>query len=197
MNSARRPYDSPVRRQQAGETRERIVAAGSQLVHEFPTWNWRDLTVRAVATRAEVSERTIYRHFSTERELRDAVMRRLEEEAGVALAGIELDEVPDITARIFGFMSSLAIDPPVPSDPTFVETDQRKRDALRDAVARSAPAWSSEDHELAAGVFDVLWSVPSYERLVAALRLDPDEATRAMSWVIALVREAIAEGRRP
>ena len=186
-----------MRRQQATETRERIVAAGSDLVHEFPTWSWRDLSVRAVAQRAGVNERTVYRHFSTERELRDTVMRRLEDEAGVALTDLDLDHLPEITARIFGFMSSLAVAPKVPSNPTFTEADQRKRDALLDTVERAAADWSSEDRELAAAVFDVLWSVPSYERLVTAWRLEPEEATRAMTWVIDLVSDAIRDGRAP
>ena len=53
-NSApvRRRYDSPVRRQQAAETRARILAAGSALVHGYPTWDWRELTFRAVAEKA-------------------------------------------------------------------------------------------------------------------------------------------------
>ena len=34
---ARRRYDSPVRRQRAAETRERILTAGAELLHGFPT----------------------------------------------------------------------------------------------------------------------------------------------------------------
>ena len=33
--------------QRAAETRERIVTAGAELLHGFPVWNWRALTVRA------------------------------------------------------------------------------------------------------------------------------------------------------
>ena len=87
---ARRRYDSPLRRQRAAETRERIVAAGAELLHGFPVWNWRALTIRSVAARAGVNERTVYRHFANERDLRDAVMARLESEAGVALEGLAL-----------------------------------------------------------------------------------------------------------
>jgi AcrR family transcriptional regulator len=48
---------------------------------ELPTWDWDGLTFRALAERAEVSERTVYRHFPTERKLHDAVMERREDEA--------------------------------------------------------------------------------------------------------------------
>lgn len=72
--SPRRRYDSSSRRRQAAETRARIVAAGTELVHGFETWDWHDLTFKAVAERAGVGERTVYRHFPTEQHLHDAVM---------------------------------------------------------------------------------------------------------------------------
>src|SRR5207247_11265534 len=67
----RRKYDSPLRRQRAAETYDRIVAAGVAILHELPLWKWQALTLRAVAQRAGVTERTVYRHFATERELRE------------------------------------------------------------------------------------------------------------------------------
>ncbi|MCK9901761.1 TetR family transcriptional regulator [Parafrankia colletiae] len=89
----RRRYDSPVCRERAGQTRERIVAAGSALVHEFPIWDWSGLAFRAGAERAGVGERTVYRHFPTERDLHAAVMRRLQTEAGVGYDDLDLDAV--------------------------------------------------------------------------------------------------------
>src|SRR4029077_9809345 len=100
----RRQYDSPVRRQRAAETRERILTAGAELLHGFPTWNWAALTVRAAAERAGVTERTVYRYFSTERELRDAVLARFEDESGVAVEGLELDDVATVTARMLDYV---------------------------------------------------------------------------------------------
>jgi hypothetical protein len=43
----------------------------------------------------------------------------------------------------------------------------------------------------------VLWSVVSYERLVADWRFPPKDAIRGVTWVIGLVEEAIRKGRRP
>ena len=65
----RRRYDSPVRREQAVRTRQRIVDAGVALARELPVWDWRGLTFTAVAARASVGTRTVYRHFPTERDL--------------------------------------------------------------------------------------------------------------------------------
>jgi AcrR family transcriptional regulator len=196
----RRRYDSPVRRQRAAETRERIVTAGAEVLHGFPTWNWHALTVRAVAQRAGVNERTVYRYFANERELRDAVMGRFEEEAGIEVEGLRLEEVAEVTARMFEYVSSFPIAPRTPRDPTVAAANQRQREALLAAVEAVAPAaeeWSDADRRLAASMLDVLWAVVSYERLVVDWELDPKDAVRGITWVIRLVEAAVREGRRP
>ena len=53
--------------------------AGLDLVMGFDSWDWSGLTFRAVAQRAGVGERTVYRHFPTERALHDAIMGQLTE----------------------------------------------------------------------------------------------------------------------
>lgn len=193
----RRRYDSPLRRRRAAETRDRIIAAGAEILHGFPVWNWSALTVRAVAERAGVNERTVYRHFSDERELRDAVFSRLQEEARVDLEGLELEDLQDVTARIFEYVSSFPLEPRTLRDSTLTAAGRRNREALLAAVTKSARDWSESDRTLAAAMLDVLWSVASYERLVADWELDPKHAIRAVTWVIRLVEDAIRRGRRP
>jgi AcrR family transcriptional regulator len=193
----RRRYDSPLRRKRAAETRERIIAAGAELLHDFPVWNWHALTVRAVAKHAGVNERTVYRHFENERELRDAVMARHQKEARVDLQGLGLADLQEVTARIWEYVSSFPLEPRTPRDPTLTAAGQRQRDALLAAVAPPTEDWSEADRVLAAAVLDVLWSIASYERLVADWRLDPKEAVRGITWVLGLVEEAIRDGRRP
>lgn len=193
----RRRYDSSLRRERAAQTRERIVDAGLNLAHECPVWDWRALTIRAAAERAGVSERTVYRHFPGEREFHDAVMQRLEEQAGVTLEGLRLEDVADATARVFAHVSSFPMVPRTPLDPTLTATDQRRRASLLSAVTPAAAGWPETDAKMAAGMLDVLWSVMSYERLVAAWELTPDQATSAITWVIGLIEAAIREGRAP
>jgi AcrR family transcriptional regulator len=194
--AARRPYDSPVRRQRAAETRDRILEAGSALVHGFPSWDWGDLTFRAVAERAGVSERTVYRHFATEQELHRAVMRRLEDEAGITYEGLRLADLGEVTARILESTLSFAV-APVRATPPFVEEDLRRRLALLSAVTEVTADWSDRERQMAAAVLDVCWAIPSYERLIGGWNLDPPDATRAVTGIIGLVLEAILDGRRP
>jgi len=195
----RRSYDNRARQEKAAKTRECIVAAGSELVHAFDTWNWRDLTFKAVAERAGVGERTVYRHFPTERHLHDAVMVRLESEAGVSYEDVDLTNIGEVTARVFASLQRFSVRKTVetPQDPTFVDVDVRRRDALMRAVSTSAPGWSDAERRAAAGLLDVLWNVPSYERLVGVWGIGGSEATEAIGWLMAKVVAAIEEGNPP
>src|ERR1044072_1370203 len=124
-STARRTYDNRTRQQKAAQTRERIVTAGSELVQAFESWNWRDLTFRAVAERAGVGERTVYRHFPTERHLHDAVMERLETQAGIHYEDVDLANLSDVTARLFASLQRFTVRDSVraPTDPTFAGVD--------------------------------------------------------------------------
>ena len=198
-NVSRRPYDSPVRRRQAAETRERIVRAGSDLVHGFASWDWQGLTFRAVAERAGVGERTVYRHFPSERHLHDAVMQRLEEEAGITYEDVGLDNLAEVTARVFASLRSFAVRSSVgePDDATFLAVDVRRRAALLRAVLAAAPDWSDRQRTTLAALLDILWNLPSYERLIGAWGLPPEDATRAITWVMGKLVRAVEDGDPP
>lgn len=196
-SATRRPYDSPLRRQRAAETRERIVAAGADLLHGFPIWNWRALTIRAVAERAGVNERTVYRHFATEKDLRDAVMARLEEEAGVELEGLRLERVQDVATQILEYASTFPIEPRTPRDATVNAAAARQREALVGAVSAAAKRWPPEDRAIAAALLDVLWSPMSFERMVTDWKLHPQEAIAGITWAIGLIQRALTKGPRP
>jgi AcrR family transcriptional regulator len=185
----RRGYDNTRRHEQAARTRERIIIAATELLQGSSIRDWRALTVRAVADRAGVNERTVYRHFESERGLRDAVMHRLEEQAGIDLDALRLEDVAEFTAR--------TMPAPPQLDPTLTDANRRMHEALVRAVTTEAGAWSDEDRVLAAAVLDVLWGVASYERLAVDWQLDPDDAIRGLTWVVRLVQDAIARGDRP
>ena len=192
----RRRYDGTLRRARATETRERIVTAGIELLQGGSIRDWRRLTVRAVAERAGVNERTVYRHFVSERGLHDAVMHRQEEASGIDLTDMELSDIAEVARRIFDHVSSYPLASRPALDPTLTDANQRQREALLRAVASHAPQWSESDRRIAAGVFDMLWSVSAYERLVVDWDLERAEAARALTWAIALVTAAV-EGNRP
>ena len=130
-----RSYDGTLRRERAAETRERILDAGSELIHRSAVRDWKKLTVRAVAERAGVNERTVYRYFGSERGLHDAVLDRNREEAGIELEGMRLEDVATVAARILDHVAQYPREPPPALDPTLMAAKDRQHQALLDAVA--------------------------------------------------------------
>lgn len=193
----RRRYHSPLREQQAAQTRKKLITAGVKLVQELPDWDWRHLTFKAVAKRAGVSERTVYRHFASERQLRDSVMEDLVSASGVELEQLELDNFSDATNKIFTVLSTFALTPATVKDPTLASMDEKRRVALRAAVSRVTPDWTEEERDMVAASMDILWDVPSYERLLAAWSFEPQQAARTIQWLIRLVQESVRRGDRP
>lgn len=189
---AKRSYNSPVRRQQAADTRARIVAAGVDVVHELADWDWAGLTFRAVAKRAGVSESTVYRHFASERELHGAVMERLHELAGVDYSTVTLDNVGAVAAQVVGSMAEFvaARVPVTVDDPTIEGIDKIRRASLSAAVEADLAALPAGRKDAIAGLLDVLWSPTTYGRLTASWGLDPRQADDAVQWAIGVVVDA-------
>jgi AcrR family transcriptional regulator len=193
----RRRYDSALRRQRASETRDRIVTAGCELLGESSIRDWRGLTMRAVAERAGVNERTVYRHFANERGLRDAVMHRLEQRAGINLDELQLEGIADVARRIFTTVASHPLERHAPLDPTLTDAGRRQREALLRALGPRTAGWTEADRSMAAAMFDVLWGVAVYERLAVDWELERDQAIASITWVIGLIEDAVREGRAP
>ena len=195
--SGRRRYHSPLRRKRAVETRERIIAAGAELLRGFAVWNWTALTVRGVAKQAGVNERTVYRHFANERGLRDAVMRRLEQQAGIDLDGLELADVADVARRIFATVAAHPVERRTPLDPTLQDASNREREALLRALASHTDGWSDTERVVAAAMCNVLWRVAVHDHLVVDWGLADDDAVAGITWVLGLLEQAIRDGRAP
>jgi AcrR family transcriptional regulator len=193
-NTSPRRYESPLRRERAVQTKERIIEAGCTILRGSSIRDWRALTVRGVADNAGVNERTVYRYFGNERGLRDAVMHRLEQEAGIELEGMRLQDVAGIAARILHHVSSYPLRAKAPQDPTLTDAHLRQRTALLGALDDSTAEWPESDRHAVAALLDVLWSVASYERLVSDWDMDSDEAVRTLTWAIELVRKAVEGG---
>ena len=199
----RRRYDSPVRRERANATRERIVEAGAALAHDFPSWDWRGLSAAAVAERAGVNKATVYRYFPSERLLHDAIMRHLEDEAGISYADMDLRTINTLVESAYAHLSSFAgyaadldADADAEEAPT-AGADQRRRDALMRAVAAETPDWPEARRRMAAAVLDVLWGRDTHDRLITAWGLDAEQTTQAVTWAMSLLTAAIRDGRDP
>ena len=193
----KRKYHSPLRQQQAEETRQRILTAGSELVHSFPSWDWKNLTAKAVGERAGVSERTVHRHFSSEQALRDAVLQALVEESGVNLDALKLAEFDNVVISMFKYLSSFAVTAETSQDPSQTRMDAMRTRALVDAVAAAAPKWSNEEQQLVAAVLDILWQPATQDRLKTVWALDTTRFSRMVGWLVAQILDALKHNRKP
>ena len=145
-----------------------------------------------------MNERTVYRYFANERELRDAVMARLRSAKPASPStDSRLEDIAEHTARILEYVSSFPLESRTPDDPTLVAAHRRQRDVLVAAVTAKTDAWPEADRATVAAMLDVLWSVASYERLVVDWRLEPDTAVDGVTWAINLVVDAINANQRP
>lgn len=175
MTASTRNYDSS-RRQSRG--RDRILDAALELARARAGWNWVDITFKAVAAAAEVSERTVYRHFPTQRDLHEAMLLRINEDAEISYDDMASTGVPEVVGRLFRSLDSFTPDVvgrPKPSDAAMAMNRERMQ-ALLGAY--------QGDARLAALV-DVLWSTDAYERLALSWRMTTDEAIDAVTWAIA------------
>ena len=193
----KRKYHSPLREIQAAKTRERILAAGCELVHSFPSCDWKNLTAKAVGERADVSERTVHRHFSSERELRDAVLQALVAESGVDLDHLNLKSFDDVVITMFRYLSSFAVAPEITQDPSQTHVDAIRTQALVDAVAEATPHWPAQERVLVAAVLDMLWQPATQDRLKLVWGLDTDGFARAVGWFTALIQDALKRDNQP
>jgi AcrR family transcriptional regulator len=187
----------PIPRDRAGETRERIVDAGVELLHAGPVRDWKRLTIRAAAARAEVNERTVYRHFGDEKGLRDAVLHRNAQEAGIELDGMQLEDIAKVATQIFTHISQYPVEPRPQLYPTLVEANRRQNDAVLGAIVTRTEGWPPERQMLAAAMVDVLWSVATYERLTINWHADLNQVIEGVSWVIGLIERDVRDGHGP
>lgn len=193
----KRRYNSVVRQQQSTETRELIISSGVTLVHEFPSWDWKNLTFRAVGERAGISERTVYRYFSTEQALKDAVMQQLVKESGIDLDALTLTEFATIIKSLFQYIQSFAAKSKPVEDPSFSGVDKERQAALLRSVIQATPGWSKAQQQTATAALDIMWQPSTHERLLNAWNFDSDQSLATLTWLVDLIENAIQENRRP
>jgi AcrR family transcriptional regulator len=191
MTTASRRYDSPTRRRQQEQTRERILEAAVEIAREQDDWDWQGLTFRAVSERAGVGERTVYRHFATSEDLHDAVMRQLIAAAGISYDDMTFDDIALLARRFFLALPRFRARPPQGSGPAAQAADRRRREAVLRAV--SAQTTDKALARRAAAVLDVLSIPTAYERLVGTWGMSPRQAADVVAWVSDLVAGQLGE----
>ncbi|MDX1658475.1 MAG: helix-turn-helix domain-containing protein [Nitriliruptorales bacterium] len=99
-----RDYHSPLREQQALETRHRILRAAADLIVRGGLVGF---AMRDVAEEAEVSERTVYNHFPSRQALLDGLADWVDEQLREVDLQADPRDIDDLSGRIPAIMRAL------------------------------------------------------------------------------------------
>ena len=179
-----------LREQQRAVTRERIVTALGELIE---TQHPLDVTMAAVAERAGVSEPTLYRHFSTKRNLFAALGSQLFKKttAGVALSNLDelIEFLPTLYEQLAAMEATVRWNLAAPKDeavrPAVTERIPMLREALGAAIEDLPPA---ESEALLRGLL-LLTSPTPLIYWQDYLGITVEEADATASWMIRRLAE--------
>jgi AcrR family transcriptional regulator len=180
---AKRTYRSELRAEQVDATRQRIIEAA---VASFAPWA-AELPFDKVAERARVSERTVYRHFPTQRDLLQAVTAHIVARSGWEPDELNAENLGPRTARAFTYFGTLTEGgehQPEPQSPEMKALRAKRLETIERIVA---PYTEGTDPELARGicaVFAELVRVQVFRGMYEQWGLSGAEAGRAVEWAI-------------
>lgn len=198
--SADEPTDGRARR--SARSQKAIVDAVVALVAEAPT----ELTIEAVAARAGVSVRTLFRHFVDTDALFDALHEHFSAEASkIALAWSptssldgDLDALVAARARMFVFVEPLrqlgrtARLPPPNARVRFAKSRRRARADLRQLLAAHVSAVPADELD----ALDAWVSIDVWDRLHDQQGLSHARALRVMQRTARTLGHALARANR-
>lgn len=176
-------YRSELRAEQVAATRQRIIEAAAA---SFAPWA-EELPFNEVAERARVSERTVYRHFPTQRDLLQAVTAHVVKRSGWQPDELHAENLGAVTARAFAYFGSLIESrdhQPETQSPEMKELRAKRLETIERIVA---PYTEGMDPELARGicaVFAGLVRVQFLRGMYEQWGLSGAEAGRAVEWAI-------------
>ena len=193
MNDAA-AYDSPLRREQAEQTRSRIVDAAAGLI----VGGVEGLTMQEVAKAAGVALRTVFRHFPTRDDLLDATWQALQVRMGDTPDLQTLEDLTGFVPKLFGRYA--AMEDQIRGAmfaQTFVSSRQRlgadRARKMRRAVAAQFTDGDERSRAMAASAAYTL-TVPLVSIVLKeAFGLSSSEAGRASAWAIRALAAAYAE----
>ena len=198
--SVTRAYNSPLREEKARATRESVLEALHALLEDATTPD--EIGFDAIARRAGIERRTVFRHFATKNDLYAAFWPWLNARIGVSPTPQDLADIVDGPRRAFQ---------------KFDAHDAAVRAALHSRTGREMRAGAVESRRILfakalAPVCDtlppeearwvealahLLYSASAWEVLKDYGGLSGAQAGEAASWALEVILSAITEGRLP
>lgn len=199
MNTPTKTYDSPLRRRQQAATRDAILEATGLLVE---TEGLDALSYAAIAARAGVQERTVYRHFPTKGELLEAFWRWVNDQAGIG--GFPTSEAellrlpPEVYARFderAGMMAALVFSE---AGRKFrLRVNAERQEAYGSILAARTESLDPETAKRLRAVVQLLYNATAWATLRDHWGLDGRSSGETVSWAIRCLLDAAARGDLP
>jgi AcrR family transcriptional regulator len=198
-----RPYSSQLRDDQAQRTRDLILDALTELLSDQPA---HEITTRAIAERAGVSQPTVYRHFPDRQALLEGLSDRIT--AIAAASGANLDRATTLDELVANAAKDLAItdehavlataEAILNADPRRLSRASRARsDALRRMVAEELPDYDERDHVRITALLRCLFSVQNWLRMREEFGVPGTESGPVLVWAVDVLLKEIRAGNFP
>ena len=199
--AARPRYHSPLRSRQKEQTRDLILNAVDAILRRA---NVAEVTFAGVAREADVTERTIYRHFPTREDLLNAAWRRALRAFihGQTQQVETLDQILELTRAAYeNFDANEGIVRAIISAPEGVEVRKRpaeiRLDMLRKAYANILAGVGEADTKTVLLATHALSSASVWSHLRDYCGVDGAEGGKIAAMAIELMVEAIKSRSKP
>lgn len=195
----RRSYSSRLRAEQAAATRARILDGLTRTMAR----GLADVSVPAVAREADVSVKTIYRHFGSKRVLFAELGPYVARKAGLMPTDEEytLDDVPNIVRAMFRRTESMdaTIRAAMASQlgqEMRIQMMPERLDMVRRAIRRSAAELPDHELEQFARVLLLLFSSAMQRAFKDYLGAGADEAANTVTWATRMLLRGVRAGEK-
>jgi AcrR family transcriptional regulator len=192
----RRAYDNSLRTEQAEQTRLRILEAAIAIASDEA-----DLSIGAIASRAGVSEPTVYRHFPNREALIAALADHADTKLGAPPVPSDIGELgPSAIAMAIHLGNNRAWVRAGMRVPEYRELRMRgrRRRVLRfkELVAECVAHLGEHDRDVAFAAFATTMRGETWDYIVSDFGLSDEDAGRAMAFVLEACVEKLARQAR-
>lgn len=191
----KRTYSSPLRAEQQEATRQRILDALAELMSD-PAQP--ELTYSALAQQAQVSERTVYRHFAQKEDLLEAFWEHINEQLGMAHYPETIPELLSVLPGVYGgFDRRAALIRAHLASTAGREMRERvvprRQEIFRRMLAPYVGGLSEERQRQACGLIQLLFSPRAWDSLEENWGMSGQQAADACAWAIRSLLMALGD----
>jgi AcrR family transcriptional regulator len=186
----------PLRAQHVNATRRSVLEGLSRLLG---TTNFDDVSFAGVADEAQVSVRTVYRHFPSREALFQAHWEHINEECGSGRSADSSDELRDLVPQLFGCYEKYSTSILSYFAPRHDRELRRKnlpriKKGLSKIIEDSQPKADKRKARWAASAISTLTCLRGWVSFKEDFDMDPVEAAEAATWATDVILAELKRG---